>query len=572
MIRAFPFRSSPLSGVPARGASGLLVGLLILFAMLLLIAGAVVTAIALSPPGLAVSVPDQGAVLPVNGSITIAPEGWDARLDRAALWETPLEQADQPGAAREVPFRLDTLRSGWEPGGNELAIHPVNGAFRADASYRLVLSASAWTADPWPRLASVEREIRFLTPAAPVALPMLGTKSLKWGEPLQISWSQPIDDFRIEVTPPTATRTWLGPNRTTAYVTLEDPADSGSYDVKIVDARNAHGIHPLQTTTYRVTAAARPRPIEADHQLRAELGKTVPIRWNMPIKDMTVEISPPVANSWQPDRSDPSVAQLRLDDAEQGTRYEVTITKAVAQSGAPLVEPRTLTLVTPDPLTVSDFQTGEGRSRVSVGVRPVITFAEPIRDRQAAQSAISIEPSVLGRFEWLDDRQVQFVPTRTFPYESEVTFEVRPGADGARSTDGRYLEEPVAFKFTTESDKLIDVDVTRQKMTLFERNQPVRTFTVATGVPGADTPIGEFNVQYKMPTARFRGTNVTGSTYDLPNVKWVLAFMGDYTIHGTYWRSNFGAPASNGCVSLTDADAKTVFDWAPEGTRIRIHY
>ena len=43
-------------------------------------------------------------------------------------------------------------------------------------------------------------------------------------------------------------------------------------------------------------------------------------------------------------------------------------------------------------------------------------------------------------------------------------------------------------------------------------------------------------------------------------------------IHGTYWRSNFGERGSNGCVGLSDADAKTVFDWAPEGTRIKIHY
>ncbi len=86
-----------------------------------------------------------------------------------------------------------------------------------------------------------------------------------------------------------------------------------------------------------------------------------------------------------------------------------------------------------------------------------------------------------------------------------------------------------------------------------------------------DTPLGEFNVQYKMPTARFQGTNVSGVRYDIPDVKWVLAFMGDYTIHGSYWRSGFGAPASNGCVSLSDDDAKAVFDWAPEGTRIKIH-
>jgi lipoprotein-anchoring transpeptidase ErfK/SrfK len=75
-----------------------------------------------------------------------------------------------------------------------------------------------------------------------------------------------------------------------------------------------------------------------------------------------------------------------------------------------------------------------------------------------------------------------------------------------------------------------------------------------------------------MPQTRMRGTNVDGSRYDIPDVKWVLAFQGDYTIHGVYWRSGFGRPASNGCVGLTDEDAKALFEWAPEGTRIKIHY
>ena len=112
--------------------------------------------------------------------------------------------------------------------------------------------------------------------------------------------------------------------------------------------------------------------------------------------------------------------------------------------------------------------------------------------------------------------------------------------------------DAAVLTFVTESDKLIDVDVTRQVMALYEKGRQVRTFPVATGVPGADTPIGEFNVEYKMPTARFQGVNVSGSRYDIPDVHWVLAFMGDYTIHGAYWRSAFGSPGSNGCVSLTD--------------------
>jgi lipoprotein-anchoring transpeptidase ErfK/SrfK len=73
-----------------------------------------------------------------------------------------------------------------------------------------------------------------------------------------------------------------------------------------------------------------------------------------------------------------------------------------------------------------------------------------------------------------------------------------------------------------------------------------------------------------MPVARFRGVNPNGSRYDIPDVHWVMAFFGDYTIHGAYWRTNFGRPGSNGCISLTDANAKHVFDWAPEGTVVQV--
>lgn len=47
---------------------------------------------------------------------------------------------------------------------------------------------------------------------------------------------------------------------------------------------------------------------------------------------------------------------------------------------------------------------------------------------------------------------------------------------------------------------------------------------------------------------------------------------GDYTIHGAPWRSQFGFPQSNGCVSLDSRVAKQVYDWTPIGTPVNIHY
>jgi hypothetical protein len=50
--------------------------------------------------------------------------------------------------------------------------------------------------------------------------------------------------------------------------------------------------------------------------------------------------------------------------------------------------------------------------------------------------------------------------------------------------------------------------------------------------------------------------------YNLPNVEWVQYFFEDYSFHGTYWHNDFGEPRSHGCVNMTNADAKWLFDWS----------
>jgi lipoprotein-anchoring transpeptidase ErfK/SrfK len=149
-----------------------------------------------------------------------------------------------------------------------------------------------------------------------------------------------------------------------------------------------------------------------------------------------------------------------------------------------------------------------------------------------------------------------------------VRVALKSGPGSITGESGAYLMEPTAFSFRTGKQKVIDVSLSQQRLTLLEDGQAVWSAAVSTGVRGAETPPGTYQVEYKMARARFRGVNPGGSRYDIPDVKWVLAFFGDYTIHGAYWRTAFGRPASNGCISLTDANAKHVFDWADEGTAV----
>ncbi len=526
-----------------------------------------------APPGVGLDVRNDAADVPLETAIRVVPEGWAPQVESATLVETSLEDGGRSGATREIPLSVEVLRAGRDPGQTELLVRPASGTLRPDAAYRLTVRGSALQAAlPYPQPAPFEQEIRFTTPASPRPLPQPEAKTIRWQEPVQIRWSMPIEELRYQVSPPATTRSSIdSADRRTAQVVIENPEEATTYEVTVTDALGANGMLLQRPATYRATTPVRPRLVDAEETIDVEVGRSVQFRWNVPVEKVEYAIGPEVASAMRPVPGDPKATELRLQGLDQGTTYELTISGAQTASGAPLAEPRTITLVTPRKLMVDEIVTAGG-ARASVGTRPIIVFADPIRDRRVAEGAISVEPPTPGRFEWLDDTQVRFIPNRSLPYDTEVTFRIRPGPDGPRSVSGGYFERAPVLSFTTEVDKIIDVNVTRQVMTLIEQGRAVQTLPVATGVPGADTPLGEFSVQYKMPIARFRGTNPGGRTYDIADVKWVLAFMGDYTIHGAYWRAAFGTPGSNGCVSLTDANAKLVYDWAPEGTLVRIHF
>lgn len=568
----------PLLARPVVLLLGIGVTILVLLSVALLgIAGAVSTV----RPSVSIGMQDGTADLALNGEVRTRIGGWSARLEQVALYETLTGPDGKPIQERQRAVQATNISESRWPDGSEFALRPADGDLNADASYRLVVQASSITsALPAPERSVEEREVRFSTVRSPVARAQAGPVKLKWAQPLQIQWDAPIQDVQYTVTPPTAIKTAIDPNnKQLSTVILENPEGGQTYKIAVAKAIGANGVPLSRPAEYTVIAPARPTLQDVTEEPRTvELGMPLNLKFSTPLDRVRLvvepkdEEAPKVAAKAEVDRRDPTVVNVTLDGLAQGTGYLLTVTEAVSRDGAPLVEPPTLALQTPERLMIDTWDPEPEQGRISVKSKPTLTFTQPIRDKRAAQAALSLEPNVSGRWNWVDDKTLQFVPTTTLPYETEITIKVKAGPAGPRATNGAYFENEPVLAYMTESDKLIDVDVTKQIMTIYEKGKMVRTFKVGTGVPGADTPIGEFNVQYKMPTARFQGTNVNGVRYDIPDVKWVLAFMGDYTIHGVYWRGNFGERGSNGCVGLSDEDAKTLFDWAPEGTRINIHY
>lgn len=145
--------------------------------------------------------------------------------------------------------------------------------------------------------------------------------------------------------------------------------------------------------------------------------------------------------------------------------------------------------------------------------------------------------------------------------------------------DGKDITQPmniqVAAYKTVNMDayeKWIEVDLSEQRTTAYERATPIKSFIIASGTRGYETVKGEFAIWLRVRSQTMQGgSRADGDYYSIPNVEWVSYFYKDYALHGAWWREKFGAPASHGCVNMRNEDAKWVYEWAPLGTKVIVH-
>ena len=163
------------------------------------------------------------------------------------------------------------------------------------------------------------------------------------------------------------------------------------------------------------------------------------------------------------------------------------------------------------------------------------------------------------------------------PYSSDFRGGVRVAIG---NIDGGDVEELVTMpgrkviEGRTDIYKYIEVNITEQRLTAYEKGRKVRSFLISSGTGKYPTPVGHFTVYRKALRERMNyeyGPDHPDN-YDLDNVPHVLAFSGGYTIHGAYWHNNFGHQMSHGCVNEPLGEAAWLYGWAGIGTDVFIHY
>jgi hypothetical protein len=118
--------------------------------------------------------------------------------------------------------------------------------------------------------------------------------------------------------------------------------------------------------------------------------------------------------------------------------------------------------------------------------------------------------------------------------------------------------------------KWIDVNRSTFWATLYEGTTPVGSYVISIGKRSTPTPTGVFYVYLKYEHQIMRGPE--SDPYESPT-QWVSYFTGGVAFHSAPWNepNNWQRGVSHGCVNMKTRDARTVFDFAPVGTKVVVH-
>jgi lipoprotein-anchoring transpeptidase ErfK/SrfK len=208
---------------------------------------------------------------------------------------------------------------------------------------------------------------------------------------------------------------------------------------------------------------------------------------------------------------------------------------------------------------------------VGVAHPVVVTFSEPIADRRAAERAIDIKsaPAMSGKFQWLDNDVVQWVPDRLWPAHSTVALSV--GGLKAEFATGPAVIGVADISNHTFTVRIDGVEAGPPSALPEPHHRPhwgqPGVFPASMGRPEYPTPVGTYTVLAKERDVVMDSSSV-GIPVDAPDgylldVDYAVRFTSrGLFVHSAPWAVNsLGYDnVSHGCISLSPEDAEWYFD------------
>jgi lipoprotein-anchoring transpeptidase ErfK/SrfK len=200
----------------------------------------------------------------------------------------------------------------------------------------------------------------------------------------------------------------------------------------------------------------------------------------------------------------------------------------------------------------------------------VVTFGLPVADRHAAEAAIDVRsvPAMTGRFEWLENDVVQWIPDRYWPAHTTVALSV-----GGRSTN--FQTGPAVVGVASISDHSFTVTIDGVEPgpppTLpAPHHRPhwgeEGVFPASLGRPEYATPVGTYTVLSKERSVVMDSSSVGIPITDADGYLLTVDHAVRITrrglfVHSATWAVNsLGYEnVSHGCIGLSPEDAEWYF-------------
>jgi lipoprotein-anchoring transpeptidase ErfK/SrfK len=147
-----------------------------------------------------------------------------------------------------------------------------------------------------------------------------------------------------------------------------------------------------------------------------------------------------------------------------------------------------------------------------------------------------------------------------------------------RKTQPKVTTKRLAAKYAVA----LTVDRAHFRISLFKHLKHVKTYPIAVGQAGLETPAGRYTIQNKavnpawhVPNSPWAGslagTVIPGGVPSNPIKSRWLGIYDGVGVHGTSDRGSIGSNASHGCIRMLIEDVEKLYDQVPIGTPIFIN-
>jgi lipoprotein-anchoring transpeptidase ErfK/SrfK len=208
---------------------------------------------------------------------------------------------------------------------------------------------------------------------------------------------------------------------------------------------------------------------------------------------------------------------------------------------------------------------------VGVAHPVVVTFNAPVIDRQMAERAVEIEsaPAMTGKFQWLDNSVVQWVPDRYWPAHSTIALSV--GGLATNFATGPAVVGVANISEHTFTVSIDGIDAGPPSALPAPHHRPhwgeAGVFPASMGRPDYPTPVGTYTVLAKERDVTMDSSSV-GIPVDAPDgylldVEYAVRITSrGLFVHSAPWAVNsLGYDnVSHGCISLSPEDAEWYFN------------